>query len=97
MAAALRLDSTLKLNDGTLIPRLGLGVYQSRGPACVTAVRHALKAGYRHVDSAQFYGNEKEVGQAVLAEDGWKREDIWVTTKVRRLTRLDFDDEIESL
>lgn len=48
--AALRIDSTLKLNDGTLIPRLGLGVYMNRGSACTTGVKHALKAGYRHVD-----------------------------------------------
>lgn len=81
-ATALRIDSTLRLNDGTLIPRLGLGVYQSRGSACFTAVSHALKGGYRLIDSAQLYGNEKEVGQAVLSEDGWKREDIWVTTKI---------------
>jgi diketogulonate reductase-like aldo/keto reductase len=50
MAAALRLDSTLKLNDGGLIPRLGLGVYLNKGPSCVNGVKHALKAGYRHVD-----------------------------------------------
>lgn len=82
MAAALRIDSTLKLNDGTMIPRLGLGVYMNRGPTCVTGVKHALKAGYRHIDSAQLYANEKEVGQAVLSQEGWKREDVWVTTKV---------------
>ncbi|UZJ52854.1 hypothetical protein CBS101457_002174 [Exobasidium rhododendri] len=82
MTAALRLDSTLKLNDGNLIPRLGLGVYLNKGPSCVNGVKHALKAGYRHVDSAQWYQNEKEVGQAVLAQEGWKREDVWVTTKI---------------
>ncbi|HEX3591707.1 MAG TPA: aldo/keto reductase [Pseudonocardiaceae bacterium] len=69
------------LADGTRIPMLGLGVWQvPNGPECVNAVRWALEAGYRHIDTAQAYGNEESVGQA-LRESGVPREDVFVTTK----------------
>lgn len=77
--AKLRLDSTFKLNDGNLIPRLGLGVYLTMG---TDAIATALKTtGYRHVDTAQWYENEREVGQA-FKESGLKRDEVWITTKV---------------
>jgi diketogulonate reductase-like aldo/keto reductase len=60
---------------------LGLGVWQvPNGPQCVQAVRWALEAGYRHIDTAQAYGNEESVGQA-LRESGVPREDVFITTK----------------
>jgi diketogulonate reductase-like aldo/keto reductase len=72
---------TLTLADGNDIPVLGLGVWQvPNGPECVDAVRWALEAGYRHVDTAQAYGNEESVGRG-LVESGVPREDVFITTK----------------
>ena len=69
------------LADGSRIPLLGLGVWQvPDGPECVNAVRWALELGYRHIDTAQAYGNEASVGQA-LRESGVAREEVFVTTK----------------
>ena len=69
------------LADGNEIPMLGLGVWQvPEGRECEDAVRSALEAGYRHVDTAQAYGNERSVGRA-LRESGVPREDIFITTK----------------
>ena len=69
------------LADGNAIPLLGLGVWQVRdGRQCEDAVRWALEAGYRHVDTAQAYGNERSVGQA-LRDSGLPREDVFITTK----------------
>lgn len=69
------------LADGTQIPTLALGVWQvPDGPQCVNAVRWALAAGYRHIDTAQAYGNEASVGQA-LRESGVARQDLFITTK----------------
>src|SRR3954469_20036432 len=60
------LISTRVLADGNQIPLLGLGVWQvPNGPECEQAVRWALEAGYRHIDTAQAYGNEESVGRAV--------------------------------
>ena len=63
------------------IPRLALGVYKSEGNQCTAACLTALKAGYRHIDSAQYYANEAEVGEAIR-QSGLKRSDIFVTTKI---------------
>jgi len=69
------------LADGNSIPLLGLGVWQiPNGPECVNAVRWALELGYRHIDTAQAYGNEESVGQA-LRESGVARDEVFVTTK----------------
>ena len=69
------------LVDGTEIPLLGFGVWQvPAGRACEDAVRWALEAGYRHIDTAQAYGNEASVGRA-LRDSGLSREDVFVTTK----------------
>ena len=62
----LTLESRAKLNNGIEIPRLGLGVYQSPpGEITLRAVRYVLKIGYRHIDTAELYGNESDVGRAV--------------------------------
>ena len=74
--------ATVKLNNGVDIPLLGLGVYQSPpGETTQDAVRHALKCGYRLVDTARVYGNEQDVGLA-LRESGLPREEVFVTTKL---------------
>jgi methylglyoxal/glyoxal reductase len=78
----LTLESRAKLNNGIEIPYIGLGVYQSPpGETTRRAVRYALKIGYRHIDTAQLYGNETDVGRAVQ-ESGIRREEIFITTKV---------------
>jgi 2,5-diketo-D-gluconate reductase A len=69
------------LADGNEMPLLGLGVWQvPDGPECVHAVRWALELGYRHVDTAQAYGNEGSVGRA-LRDSGVPREEVFITTK----------------
>ena len=69
------------LSDGNQMPMLGLGVWQiPDGPECVNAVRWALEVGYRHIDTAQAYGNEVSVGKA-LRESGVARDEIFLTTK----------------
>ncbi len=69
------------LSDGNSIPTIGLGVWQvPDGPECEDAVRWALEAGYRHIDTAQAYGNEASVGRAV-GDSGIPREEIFITTK----------------
>ncbi len=69
------------LADGNEMPMLGLGVWQTPdGPECVNAVRWALELGYRHIDTAQAYGNEESVGQG-LRESGVPREEVFITTK----------------
>ncbi len=60
---------------------VGLGTWQMTGSRCYEAVRHALDAGYRHLDTATIYGNEADVGRAVL-DSGLPREDVFITTKL---------------
>jgi 2,5-diketo-D-gluconate reductase A len=71
----------ITLNDGRAIPQLGLGLWQTPAGATADIVAGALKAGYRHLDTAAIYGNEAGVGQG-LAKGGVAREDIFVATKV---------------
>jgi 2,5-diketo-D-gluconate reductase A len=75
-------DSRVRsLADGHQIPLLGLGVWQvPNGPEAVNAVRSALELGYRHIDTAQLYGNEESVGRG-LRESGVPRDEVFVTTK----------------
>ena len=67
--------------NGAEIPALGLGTWGLAGDACAAAVRTALEAGYRHVDTAAMYGNEEAVG-AGLKASGVARDEVFVTTKV---------------
>ncbi|MES2750549.1 MAG: aldo/keto reductase [Pseudomonadota bacterium] len=67
--------------NGALIPAIGLGTWELRGRACARIVEQALRLGYRHIDTAQIYENEREVGEGVRAS-GVKRADVFVTTKV---------------
>ncbi|CAG8516924.1 17886_t:CDS:2, partial [Racocetra persica] len=74
--------STITLNDGNKIPRIGLGVFKApSGKTTQQAILWALEAGYRHVDTASTYGNEMDVGIAI-ANSGIPREEIFVTTKI---------------
>ena len=78
----LSITTTLPLPKSSLrIPQLGFGVYQSSTSVCVQSCLIALKAGYRHIDTAQFYANETEVGKAVR-QSGLKRSDVYLTTKI---------------
>ncbi|WP_345474225.1 aldo/keto reductase [Glutamicibacter ectropisis] len=72
---------TLTLNNGVQIPALGLGVFQSPPEQTANAVAEALRVGYRHIDTAAAYGNEREVGEG-LRRSGISREEVFVETKV---------------
>ncbi|KAI9763409.1 MAG: hypothetical protein M1840_000540 [Geoglossum simile] len=81
------------------MPRLGFGVYQSPSSICTQSVTTALKTGYRHIDTAQYYANEREVGEAVR-NSGIPREEIFVTTKILRTsesTDLAYQRALESV
>jgi 2,5-diketo-D-gluconate reductase A len=92
----------VQLNDGNSIPRLGFGVFQVPPEQTAEAVQLALEIGYRHIDTAEMYGNEKEVGEAVRAA-GLDRGDVYVTSKLNnRYHRPDdarraFDRTLEEL
>lgn len=76
------LTSTMKLNNGVEIPILGLGTYQSEeGEQAYNVTKFAIGAGYRHIDTAAAYHNERSIGRAVK-DSGIKREDIFITTKL---------------
>jgi len=76
------ITSTSTLNNGSAIPLLGLGVFRSgKGKGTQDAVRWALEAGYRHIDTAHIYGNEADVGKALRAS-GVPRDQVFVTTKL---------------
>jgi diketogulonate reductase-like aldo/keto reductase len=81
-ASAVTADGRARvLADGSLMPMLGLGVWQvPSGTECVNAVRWALEEGYRHIDTAQAYGNEESVGRA-LRESRLPRGEVFITTK----------------
>ncbi|HEX7299224.1 MAG TPA: aldo/keto reductase [Solirubrobacteraceae bacterium] len=72
---------TIELNDGRTIPQLGFGVFQIDPKDTVRAVSNALEVGYRHIDTAEMYGNEKEVGEAVRAS-GLERSSVFITSKL---------------
>jgi len=81
--------------NGARIPAIGLGTMTLKGDVCVGAVKTALQLGYRHIDTAERYGNETEVGEGLaqgLRAAGLKREDVFVTTKVYqdKLAAADF-------
>jgi 2,5-diketo-D-gluconate reductase A len=85
---------TLTLNNGVEIPQLGFGVFQIKPEETVKATTSALEIGYRHIDTAQMYGNEREVGLAVR-ESGIPRDEVFVTSKLNN-NRLERDDILRS-
>src|SRR3954447_6611665 len=70
----------IELNNGATIPQLGFGVFQIDPSDTAETVQTAFDAGYRHIDTAQMYGNEAEVGEAI-AKSGLSRDELWITTK----------------
>ena len=94
---------TVKLNSGYSMPVLGLGTWTLHGDTCENAVYSALKTGYRLIDTARYYGNEKEVGNALrkaIADGICKREDVFITTKLVPWTShpdADIDDSLQKL
>ena len=93
---------TIALNDGTSIPQLGFGVFKVEPAETARVVLDALEVGYRHLDTAQMYGNERGVGDG-LAKAGLPREDVYVTTKLNNGkhrpadVRASFDESLEKL
>lgn len=88
----------IKLSSGYDMPIIGLGTYSLRGDKCVNAILSAIRLGYRKFDTASFYGNEEEVGQAICQsiEEGLiKRGDIFVTTKLYPNEFADAEKNIE--
>ncbi|ROP75770.1 MULTISPECIES: aldo/keto reductase [unclassified Frigoribacterium] len=85
---------SVALSDGARIPQLGLGVYKVADDEARTVVATALDLGYRHVDTASFYGNEVGVGQALRASDV-PRDEVFVTTKVWN-TEQGFDETLRA-
>ncbi len=78
------------LNNGRSIPQFGFGVFQVKPGDTAEAVSTALQTGYRHIDTAEMYGNEKEVGEAV-AKSGLARADVFVTSKLNNDAHLPDD------
>ena len=79
----------VRLHNGVTIPQLGLGVLGLQEDDAIEVVGEALRIGYRHIDTAQAYGNEKQVGRAI-ARSGLDPEDVFVTSKLRN-NRIGFD------
>jgi 2,5-diketo-D-gluconate reductase A len=92
----------LELNDGNTIPQLGFGVFQIEREDTAEAVAHALEIGYRHIDTAEMYENEREVGEGVRAS-GLGRDEVFVTSKLANDAhdpddaRRAFDGTLEAL
>jgi 2,5-diketo-D-gluconate reductase A len=92
----------IQLNDGNQIPQLGFGVFQIEPNETVEAVLSALEAGYRHIDTAEMYGNEREVGEAIRQSD-LDRDDVYITSKLNNGAhrpddaRRAFDGTLEAL
>lgn len=80
---------------GINVPEIGLGTYKLYGKECSRTVREAIDIGYRHIDTAQMYKNEKEIGDAVKIS-GVDREEFFVTTKIWH-TNLDHDDVLQTV
>jgi len=78
------MERTVTLNNGNEIPIIGLGTYKSKPNDVHNAIKAALKIGYKHIDCALLYGNENEIGEGLQQafKDGYKREDIFVTSKL---------------
>lgn len=71
----------IQLGNGVLIPQLGYGTYKVAPPDAYRAVREALEVGYRHIDTAEMYGNEAQVG-AAIADSGLPRDEVFITSKL---------------
>lgn len=94
MASKFTLQSTLTLPSGAKMPALGFGVYLSPRNVCKNSCLTALKVGYRHIDSAQYYENEDVVGEAIK-ESGLDRSDLFITTKY--FAKNSYDENLQSV
>lgn len=95
---AFTLQSTKKLRDGSKIPILGFGTYEMEHDAVRQPLRWALEAGYRHIDSATWYYNERECGETIrsfLEETGTPRSEIYYTTKL--MTNVSYEATIKDI
>ncbi|ART73493.1 oxidoreductase [Mycobacterium dioxanotrophicus] len=96
------MNAPIELNDGTRIPQLGFGVFKIEPEKTAAAVKVALDVGYRHIDTAEMYGNEREVGQGIR-DAGLDRGDVFVTSKLNNGfhrpddARRAFDDTLTAL
>ena len=94
--------STYKLSNGVEIPVIGYGTWQVEDDIAVASVEEAIKAGYRHIDTAQAYGNEKSVGEGIR-RSGIARDELFVTTKLTNashsyeLTMSSFEQSLKDL
>lgn len=95
MASIKHTTRTIPLNTGDKIPAIGLGTWKSKPNEVTKAVEAALRAGYRHIDTALAYGNEKEVGEGIRAS-GVPRGDIWLTTKLDNTWHKHVQEGIDS-
>jgi diketogulonate reductase-like aldo/keto reductase len=77
----LKLESKIKLNNGQLMPIFGLGTWNLNGKTAYKAIIGALDLGYRLIDTAMIYGNEREIGKALI-DSNLPREEIFITSKV---------------
>jgi 2,5-diketo-D-gluconate reductase A len=93
---------SITLNNGQVIPQFGFGVFQIEPKNTAAAVSTALEAGYRHIDTAEMYGNEAEVGEAVAAS-GLDRGEVFITSKLKNdahepeAAREAFDETLKAL
>lgn len=85
----------LKLNNGIEIPQIGVGTWTLRGEVAQKNVCMALKAGFRHIDTAQMYENEEEVGQGII-DSGMAREEVFLATKVSPPTMRNGADAVRN-
>lgn len=92
----------ITLNTGNKLPLVGLGTWNLRGQECIKVVSTAIQHGYRLIDTAQMYGNEKEVGQGII-ESGVDRNQLFITTKIYRISnsykkaKLAIDESLKNL
>lgn len=86
------MKSIVKTAAGASIPALGLGTWKMKGDECKRSVRKAIEIGYRHIDTAVFYGNEAEVGETIAS---FNREDLFLTTKIWK-DKLEYSNFKES-
>jgi len=85
-------EKAIRLRSGFEMPVLGLGTWELTGRKCTETVKKALEMGYKHIDTAEYYGNEKETGRAI---SGFDRSEIFITSKVW-MTHLKHDDVIKA-
>lgn len=87
-------NEDIKLNNGVLIPSVGFGTSLINGEKCIATIKNAIDSGYRHIDTAHAYNNEKEIGIAIK-QSSVNREELFITSKVWK-DSMGYDKTIES-